>query len=299
MKHLRLFKYIDAVVRSGSIRRASEQLYITPSALDRRVQDLEEELQVKLFDRTPKGMRLTSAGELVLFYVRRHLADMQTLQSQIQNLNGLRNGIVTIAISPALASNFAPRIIKRFHECFPGISISAQVVKHEDAIKSLLNYDCDIAMIVAPPLHPDILYQAVAERPLTAIMDRNHPLANVENLRISDCMQYPLILPSSGLTSRTILDKVLHRKKDAAFIVAESNSYEIIRGLTILTNNIGFIISTGVEIENNAIAFQKICDTDMIKLPIVCAQLKNRGISVAAAQFSNFVAEELNNITNI
>ena len=54
MKHLRLFNYIDMIVREGSVRRAAEKLHITASALDRRVQDLEEELGTGIFERHPR-----------------------------------------------------------------------------------------------------------------------------------------------------------------------------------------------------------------------------------------------------
>ena len=111
MKHLRLFNYIDMIVREGSVRRAAEKLHITASALDRRVQDLEEELGTGIFERHPRGMRLSAAGEVFLGYIRQHLSDMQRLRSEIDSLKGLRRGHVALAVSPALAADFIPRII--------------------------------------------------------------------------------------------------------------------------------------------------------------------------------------------
>ena len=70
LQYLRVFAYIDEVARAGSIRKAAEALFITPSALDRRVQDLEKELGTELFERHARGMRLTAAGELFLHHVR-------------------------------------------------------------------------------------------------------------------------------------------------------------------------------------------------------------------------------------
>ena len=70
MNHLRFLKYFDEVVRAGSIRLAAERLHVAPSAVNRRIQDLEEELGLPLFERLPRGMRLTAAGELFVTYVR-------------------------------------------------------------------------------------------------------------------------------------------------------------------------------------------------------------------------------------
>ena len=299
LKHLRLFTYIDTIVREGSVRRAAEKLHITASALDRRVQDLEEELGTEVFERHPRGMRLSAAGEVLLGYVRRHLSDMQRLRSEIDSLNGLRRGHVALAVSPALATDFIPRIINTFREQYPGVSFAVTVAQHSDAIRALLAFEADLVVIVAPPRHPDVIDLAVSEQPLVATMDRGHPLARQDTLRLSDCIQYPLVLPAPGLTSREMLESVLHSGRAEAQIAAETNSYEVMRGLLYGTQNIGFVISTGIPKDrlNESIVYRPISAMDIRPVPLVCAQLKSRGISVSAARFSNCIAEELNNIS--
>ncbi len=74
MKHLRSFASIAEVARSGSIRRAAERLNLTPSALTRRIQDIEHELGATLFERLPQGMRLNAAGELTARHIRDQFA---------------------------------------------------------------------------------------------------------------------------------------------------------------------------------------------------------------------------------
>src|ERR1700716_1981465 len=69
LPYLRIFHYIDEIARAGSVRKAAESLFITPSALDRRLQDLEQELDAELFERHARGMRLTAAGELFLHHI--------------------------------------------------------------------------------------------------------------------------------------------------------------------------------------------------------------------------------------
>ncbi len=64
MRHLRILDYVDEVARAGSIRKAAERLNVTASAVNRRIADLEEELGAPLFDRRPRGVQLTAAGEV-------------------------------------------------------------------------------------------------------------------------------------------------------------------------------------------------------------------------------------------
>ena len=94
MQHLRFLHYVDAVARCGSIRGAAETLHVAASAVNRRIQDLEDELGTPLFERLTRGVRLTAAGELFLGYARRRHADLEQVRSQIEDLRGVRRGRV-------------------------------------------------------------------------------------------------------------------------------------------------------------------------------------------------------------
>src|SRR5689334_16391347 len=82
----RIFRYVDAVARYGSIRKAAEALHVVSSALNRRILDLEAELGSPLFERLPRGVRPTAAGELFLDYVRRSMRDLEVVSAQIEEL---------------------------------------------------------------------------------------------------------------------------------------------------------------------------------------------------------------------
>ena len=77
MKHLRILSYVDEVARAGSIRKAAEQLNVTASAVNRRIMDLEEELGPALFERRPRGVRLTAAGEVFVNYLRKQNGEVE------------------------------------------------------------------------------------------------------------------------------------------------------------------------------------------------------------------------------
>ena len=295
MRHLRLFQYIDAIVREGSVRRAADKLYVTASALDRRLQDLEEELGTPIFERHARGMRLTAAGEIYVNYIRHHIAESQRVQSEIHRLQGMQQGQVAIAVSPALATDFVPSVVRLFRARHPGISFLIRVAQHEVAMQHLLSFDVDLAIIIAPPKHPDVFDLAVVKQPLLAAMDKNHPLAKTGSIRLSDCLQYPLVLPSTGLTTREMLEGALHHLGRDVRIAAETNSYEVMRGLLHGTDQIGFVLSTGrYQRENsNSLLFRPINAREIHPVPIICAQLRNRGLSVAAAQFSHLVIQEM------
>src|SRR6478736_3773962 len=101
MRHLRLLTHVVEVARSGSIRKAAELLNLTPSAMNRRIQDLEAEVGTPLFERRPRGVKLTTAGEMFVRYARSQIAEADRMKSQVEDLRGLRRGPVQIMCSQA------------------------------------------------------------------------------------------------------------------------------------------------------------------------------------------------------
>src|ERR1700748_1024706 len=127
MRHLRFLRYVDEVARAGSIRRAAEQLHVTASAVNRRIMDLEEELGAPLFERRPRGVRLTAAGEVFVNYLRQQVSEVERMKAHIAYLKGMRRGTVRIACSQALALEFLPRQIGEFRKRHSFVSFDVKV----------------------------------------------------------------------------------------------------------------------------------------------------------------------------
>lgn len=298
MKHLRLFEYIDAVVRAGSIRRASETLYITPSALDRRIQQVEEELGTQIFERHAKGMRLTAAGEIFLDYVRRHIADLDRVRSEIEGLKGLRKGHVAIVASQALALKFLPEQIRLFRSRYPGVSFSVRIADRGEALKSLIAFEADLAVVVFPKMSSEVMQLIMVAQPVVALMSAQHPLAAQPTVRLSECLNYPLVLPDASLGVRELLQPILIRRTNKAQISAETNSFELMRGLLQDQRSIGFQIAIGTpdSLPESTIISRPIDERDVPAAPLICAQLRGRTLSVAAARFADQLTQQLDNM---
>src|SRR5262252_6614692 len=177
MRHLRFLRYVDEVARAGSIRRAAEQLHVTASAVNRRIMDLEEELGAPLFERRPRGVRLTAAGELFVHYLREQDGSVDRMKSQIEDLKGLRRGTVRIACSQALALDFLPRMIAEFRTRHPLVSFDIKVLDHEQAMAALAAYEVDLVLVFRPPFLPNFQPLMSLRQRLVALMAADHPLA--------------------------------------------------------------------------------------------------------------------------
>ncbi len=224
MKHLRILDYVDEVARSRSIRKAAEQLNVTASAVNRRIMDLEEELGAQLFERLPRGVRLTTAGELFVHYLRKQHDEVERVKSQIEDLKGLRRGTVRLACSQALALDFLPRAIAEFREAHPKVEFDVKVVDHEYAMAALEAFEVDLVLVFRPRLIANFQPLMTLEQRLIALMTKKHPLAKKRKLRLHDCAAYPVALPEPSIGGRQLLDEVTARTGLTFNIVVESNS---------------------------------------------------------------------------
>lgn len=161
---------------AGSIRQAAESLHVAPSAVNRRIQDLEDELGVLLFERLPRGMRLTTAGELFVQCVRGRASALDEVRSQIEELQGLWRGSVRAVASQTLAPQFVPRLVAEFRKTNPLVSFQVRIGDHVQALRALRAFETNVALVFNLAHELDIELSAEAEQRLVAIMHSSHPL---------------------------------------------------------------------------------------------------------------------------
>jgi DNA-binding transcriptional LysR family regulator len=296
VKHLRLHRYIDEVARTGSIRKAAERLNVTASALNRRIQDLEEELGTKIFERLPRGVRANAAGELLIRHIRTQMADLGRVRSQIEDLSGFRRGNVSIACSQALAYHLLPTEIAAYRRNFPLVQFEVQVRDHRDALRALADFEVDLALVFRPSLVPDLQVLATVEQRIVTVMAETHPLAGRDTLRLRDCAQYPLALPDRSFGGRQLLEEATARSSFRFEPTIESNSFEFLRNYVRFEHAITFQIEIGtpnVLHARHGLVTRPIDTRDIPCSSLVIGQLRGRALSVAAAKFADQLASRL------
>ena len=140
----RLFLYLDAVARTGSIRAAAESLNVASTAINRKIIDAERDLGTPLFERLPRGVRLTAAGEILIAAVRRTMSDLASVESQIEQLRGLVRGKIRIACSESVADDLVPTAIATYQKCHPGVQFHVQVGATPILMEALMNDETDL-----------------------------------------------------------------------------------------------------------------------------------------------------------
>lgn len=294
MKHLTTLRLIDQIARTGSIRAAAERISQTPSAVQRRLQAFEIELGEPIFERFAHGVKLNAAGEVVIHHIRLTIAENERLQSRLADLTGLRRGHVALGCSQALTPYFLPREIAAYLDEFPGVTFDVQVMEHSEAEAALSSYSVDIALVFNTQAAPGFEVLLNVPQRLVAIMASNHPLADKNELRLRDCLKWPVVLPTRNFGGRMLFDNSVANKGFSVIPVLESNSFEYLKAHVAKTDAITFQISIGApEIDEGAITTCQLDSRDICAGSLCLGQLKGRSLSVAASRFLEQITRSL------
>lgn len=285
MRHLQIYRFIADIARRGSIRKTADHLHITPSALTRKIQDFEEELGMPIFERLPQGMRLNAAGELLLRHIRDQTADFERLRTELSDLAGIRRGHVSLAAAQAFIDSVLPDEIAAYRSRFPQVSFSVEVRDNFLGINALVNYEADLALLIDPPPSSDVRELLVKKQPLCAVVSKAHPLVKMDSVRLRDCCQYPLAMPSQSLAIRGLLDEAIYRRQLLTNVAVESDSLEFLRSFVMRESAVTFQPLSGVPNADERICARPISTHDLDHLRVVLGQLRGRTLSIAAEKF--------------
>ena len=289
------FKYVDAIARAGSIRRAAEALSITPSALNRRLISVEDELEVQIFERLSRGVRLNAAGEILIQHIRTQLSDFERVKSQIADLSGFRRGEVTIACSQALLPFFLPEQIDRYRTEHPMIQVCVLPRDRSAAEAALADFTADLAIVFEPIKISDFHPIITVRQEIHAVMDRSHPLARKTKLRLRDCLEYPLALPTKAYGVRWLFDQATEKRNQSILPLLESDSFEFLRMAVRNTDLITLQIEVGLAANETkkSVISRPIVELDIASGLLHFGHLRGRVLSVAAAKFATQLAQVL------
>lgn len=293
--HARVLRYLDEVVRRGSIRKAAEYLHVAPTAVNRQILDLEAELGAQLFDRIHNRLRLTQLGEMVLAHVRSTLREHDTLRERILELQGARRGEITVAATAGLASSLLPSLVHDFRQCYPGITVRVIDLNLSEIAAAVECGDADLALGYDLPSRPALRTVAASEWQIGAVVPPGHALARKSSVLLSECIGYALLLPAAPLSIRTLLDEAFTRNAIEVTPVVESTSLALIQRLVMRGEGIALLNPLDVmeERSRNALVYIPLRDVHLQRQTLVLAARTKSHLSLAAELMANSISETL------
>lgn len=235
-RHLR---YFIAVAEEGHIGRAATRLHISQPPLTRQIQQLEEELDVQLFTRTPKGMELTPAGELLLQEARNVRAVVEQAAERTQRAGQGKLGRLDIGIFGSAILDTIPALLLKFRREFPEVKVVLHNMGKDAQIAALRQRRIDVGFNRFIEPSEDIANEIViAERTLIAI-NENHPLAQDEAVPFSVLRDNPVIVFPTG-PRPSFIDKVMSLCHQRGFVPQITQEVgNTLTGVALVASNFG------------------------------------------------------------
>lgn len=226
-------RYFTESVRCGSIRAASESLFVAPSAISRQIALLEESLGAPLLERSRgrTALKLTAAGELLMRYARNMASESRRLQSEIEAIQGVRRGHINLGIPESLVRDFMPRFMARFTQRYPGLTFNVQVFNSPRLIEMLVDDQIDLCLTFGNVTHQDVSVVYYRMLALYVYVAAGHPLHDRQTLRLSDVAEYSLAMPDASMWTKQQYDEMLDKAKIRPKVQLETNSYELLRNV--------------------------------------------------------------------
>lgn len=276
--HSRILEYIDEVARHGSIRKAAAVLNVSSTSVNRKILSIEEQLGVKLFERSPEGVELTPTGKIVLEHCRKTLYDFNNVKMIIDDIRDLRSGHISIQCIDSFTFSVLPRVLERFSEKYPSVSLSVTTAMPEEVAHAVGTGTADVGFNFANVNHSNIRTVLEKPTPFGVVMRPDHPLAARTKIEIEDLRGYPLVRTIDARGRNSILDREMDSATDALNTHIFSNAMMISKQAIHANSAIGIYTKIGFLTEVEA--------GDLVFVPLAMRNLNEYRVGVVVSSLA-------------
>ena len=289
--HLILFQ---AVAEEGSFSRGAERLFISQPAVSKQIAEFETTLGTRLFDRIPKGVRLTEAGGLLLGYARRLSALEEETERAMADLHGLRQGRLHVGASLTIGAYVLPEVFGAYRARYPGIDLALEMANTDSIQRMVREGTVDIGLTEGLANAPDLEATAFLQDELVAIAPPTHSIMQEPVVTAARLCQEPFLLREPGSGTRAVVEQAFEEQGLRLHPVMSLGSIEAIKravaagvGLAVVSR-----LTMGLELEARRLAIVPLSDLT-IRRPLHRLHRRGSHETRAAAAFRRMLPNSL------
>lgn len=207
-------------VNEKSFSKAATKLHLTQPAISKRIQNLESQLNVKLFERLQREITLTEAGEVLLPHALSVLHEIDNARHAIKNIDNTVSGKLRIVASHHIGLHRLPQILKKFSKYYPDVELKLNFLDSESAYPLLKDNLADIAFITIPEevsltdsVKDNFNCHLIWNDPMSFICGQGHPLSQLKKVLPKDLSQHNAILPSKSTLTYRVVESIFKANK--------------------------------------------------------------------------------------
>lgn len=209
LNHLSIFQ---AVAASGSISTGARRLHLSQSAVSKQLGEFERSLGVNLFDRLPRGVRLTEAGRLLQGYANTLVAVESEAEAAIRDLRAGVRGRLRLGASRTVGAYLMPALLAQFRRAHPDVEIFLQVESTGTIERRLIESEIDIGFAEGVAGSEQLAYREFARDELVLIAAPRHPVTHHDPAPLSLVLQHPLLMHEVGSGTRAVTERAFAGK---------------------------------------------------------------------------------------
>jgi len=265
---------------------AANDLYITQPAVTAHVKLFEDFCNLKLFKRRGRKIYLTDEGKALYDYTQKIFEYEREIENLIEDMKGLKRGILRLGTTKTYARYFMPSLISTFHDAYHHIKINLDEGSSLDMTNSLLDFGNELAIIAKVEENPDISFIPFSQEEMLVILSPDHYLTSRKTISINDLAREPIIMKEKGSGTRKLVGELFSKKTLTPNILMETSNTEFIKQLVQRGDGISFLVKAAVAVELNE---EKLATVSMegqkIFLDVSIAYLKDQHLSPSAQAF--------------
>lgn len=230
---IRQLRYFEAVARTSHFTHAAEELGITQPGLSLQVQRLEQELGGKLFERVPRGARLTELGQVLLPSARRVLAEIESAMANAAEVTSGHAGRVSLGSQQSLtAAGLLPEVLHEFQQTRPGVDVTMREDRAATVLELVRTGELDLALLMLPETgeqDDELSTERLFTEDIVFVVGPDHPRAATTGISVHDLAADTFIAFNEGAGLRTLLERSCKEAGYAPRIGYESDALSSIR----------------------------------------------------------------------
>lgn len=229
---LRQLRYFIEVAKREHVTEAADNLNVAQSAVSYQISKLEEELGVKLLERTGRNVKVTQIGNIFLHYIKKALKSIDEAKEKIDEFLDPEAGTIRIGYPTSLASYWLPTVISAYKEKLPNVSFHLRQGSYSFLMEAVKSGEIDIAFLgPVPTKDPELEAKILFTENISALLPMSHRLAEKKSLSLSDLRNDDFVLFPEGY----VLNKIaVEACKQAGFtpnITSEGEDMDALKGL--------------------------------------------------------------------
>ncbi len=237
------------VAKAGNFTRAAQEMGISQPALSRSIQKLENLVGEPLFERQPRGVKLTEIGSFFLIRANqiRDLVD----DTFAELTEASDRGQIRLAVIPTIAPYLLPTVLRRFGRRHPEIKIQVQEDTTQNIVRLCKDGDVDLAIVALPINEKYLEVEPLFDDELILVIPKGHALENKKKIRLSDIQDFPFISLDRQHCLSDNIAEFCHRESIAPVTIERTNQLTTIQELVALQHGISIIPAMAQQLDKS------------------------------------------------